>query len=138
MPGDLFSQLFGSATTPRKTVPKSAKEYLFKKQKGRCMYCGIKLAIHLLTSDHKAPLALGAKNNEGNFQLLCASCNGIKGGDFTDGEFRRAYKLVPSRQAKNPPARMIPRSYFDEITKARRAKRAAARKRESDNDPWGW
>ena len=99
------------------------------------MYCGIKLPIHLMQADHKTPLALDGRNTPGNFQLLCSSCNGIKGGDFRDGEFRRFYKLTPSRQAKGPPSRTIPRSHFDKITRERRERRA---KRRRNQDSFGF
>ena len=120
----------------REPIPnlKKMKEKLFLKQKGRCMYCGIKLDIRYFHVDHKMPVARDGSNSIGNLQLLCGPCNGRKGGSFSDGEFRRAYKLTPSRQAKNPPPRQISQQRFDKITKERAAKRTK-RRRNEDN---GW
>ena len=90
---------------------KGTKEELYKKQKGQCMYCGIKLNIRYFHIDHKTPIARGGGNTPGNRQLLCAPCNNRKG-DLTDGEFRRKYKLTPSRKAKGPPSRILSQTRF--------------------------
>ena len=67
----------------------SGKGLVPEENPSRMRWRRIKLPIHLVHSDHKTPLARGGGNTPGIFQLLCASCNGIKAGDFTDGEFRR-------------------------------------------------
>ena len=127
-----LGKLFWDGPTSRGKPSKMAVAGMYAEQNGKCMYCGIKLPKHLMHADHKTPLAKGGRNTEGNFQLLCASCNGIKGGKLTDGEFRRAYKLTPARQAKGPPSRPLSRAYFDKITKERRASRAKRRQREDN------
>ena len=66
--------------------------------------------------------------------MLCAPCNTGKG-KMTDGEFRRRYKLTPSRQAKEPPSKTIPLKHFEEISKAQQAKNAKQRRRKA-NDWW--
>lgn len=129
-----LGSLFWEGPPSRGNPSKAAIEAMYKSQRGKCMYCGIKLPVHLMQADHKTPLKLGGRNTPGNFQLLCSSCNGIKGGDLRDGEFRRVYKLTPSRQAK-PPSPPKPRSYFDRITKERKARRA---KKLPKVDIWGF
>ena len=83
--------------------------------------------------DHKTPKARGGSESMSNKQLLCSPCNTRKG-DKTDGDFRRVYKLTPSREAKGPPSKVIPQSYFEEISKAVGARKAKARAAEKRND----
>jgi len=121
---------FDEAPAPRRT-PRQEKEYLYEKQKGRCNYCGCKLAIHHLQTDHKIPVERDGANTLSNKQILCGPCNRRKG-KLTDGEFRRKYRLPGSRIAKSPPSRAIPQEYFEVISKETAAKNAARRKRETE------
>lgn len=111
-------------------ISKEKRERLFKKQNGRCMYCGRKSTMHYLDADHKTPVKNGGGDNIGNLQLLCKPCNGRKGSS-TDGVFRKDYKLTPSRQAKFPPEKLIPQKHFDKIRDERQA-RLAKRHRNSE------
>ena len=120
---------FDEMTSRRKTSDED-KGYLYRKQKGRCNYCGCRLSIHHFHVDHKIPIDRNGSEGLRNKQLLCGPCNSRKG-DMTDGEFRRKYKLPGSRVAKYPPRKEISQKYFKEIT----AKSAARRRRESD---WLW
>ena len=113
----------------RKRPSKSEKQMLYNNQKGKCMYCGTKYDIRIFHVDHKTPLNRGGSNSIGNKQLLCGPCNNRKG-NLTDGEFRKRYRLTPTRQAKGPPGRQIPPSHFDAIKK-QRDKRKRARERDS-------
>ncbi len=108
---------------------KQLKKLLYEKQKGRCNYCGIKLDIRYFDVDHKTPVSYEGSNSIGNYQLLCGPCNKRKG-DLTDGEFRRRYKLIPSRRAKGPPSKVILQSYFDKMDKQR------AKRRRAEDDEW--
>ncbi len=47
------------------------------RQKGRCAECGEK--HRRLEADHIIPLARGGRNDRGNLQMLCRSCNARKG-----------------------------------------------------------
>jgi len=58
---------------------KTAKEQLYKEQKGRCNACDIDMRIVDFEVDHIIPRAKGGGNYYENYQLLCASCNRIKG-----------------------------------------------------------
>ena len=90
----------------RKQPSKGIKEALFDKQKGKCMYCGRKMTIRYLHTDHKIPVIRDGSNSMSNLQLLCSPCNGRKG-KMTDGEFRRQYDLTPARKAKGPPSSVL-------------------------------
>jgi hypothetical protein len=115
----------------RARIGKAEKAPLYKYQNGRCNYCGVKLEMAYLEIDHKTPVARYGSNRFSNFQLLCGPCNKRKG-DMTDGEFRRAYKLTPSRQVDGPPNRVIPQKYFEGISKTIAAKKANYRRRAAE------
>ena len=113
-------------------IGKDMKKYLFDQQKGKCMYCGVKLGLAHFHIDHKTPRANEGKDTPDNLQLLCGPCNTRKGA-LTDGEFRRKYKLTPARQAKRPPSRELSQSRFEKIGKGIAAKKAKKRREE---DSW--
>jgi len=114
----------------RSYIPKTAKQLLYDKQKGKCNYCGNKLTIQYFHIDHKTPVARDGSDQITNLQLLCGPCNTRKG-NSTDGEFRRKYKLPGSRIVKSPPSRPLSQKRFEKITKES-AVRKAKRRRESD------
>jgi 5-methylcytosine-specific restriction endonuclease McrA len=57
----------------------SVKECLYKKQDGLCNACKTKFDIRNLEIDHIIPKAKGGGDYYENYQLLCGSCNRIKG-----------------------------------------------------------
>ena len=122
---------------PRRRIkfPEDVKRYLYKEQKGRCMYCGIKLDIAYFEADHKTPFSRDGRDTLGNFQLLCGPCNKCKS-NLTNGEFRKLYDLTPARKAKGPPTKIIKRDHFDRITKE--LKKEAARRRRAMKEEEGF
>ena len=59
--------------------PQSDKELLYASQNRRCAGCGYELPLHVLTVDHITPRALGGPDSIVNLQLMCHTCNAIKG-----------------------------------------------------------
>jgi site-specific DNA-methyltransferase (adenine-specific) len=57
----------------------SVKERLYKEQNGICNACGEHFEIRNLEIDHIIPKSKGGGNYYENYQLLCGSCNRIKG-----------------------------------------------------------
>ena len=55
------------------------KQRLYKKQKGLCNACGNTFEIRNLEIDHIIPKSKGGGDYYENYQLLCGSCNRIKG-----------------------------------------------------------
>ena len=105
---------------------------MFKEQNGRCMYCGKKeKEATYFDIDHKTPMARDGSDGMSNLQLLCRPCNTRKGA-MSDGEFRKQYKLTPARQAKGPPTKVIPQSYFEKISKEVGKKKARTRQRRNE------
>jgi site-specific DNA-methyltransferase (adenine-specific) len=62
-------------TAPTQTV----KARLYKEQSGKCNACGKEFDIWNLEIDHIVPKSKGGGDYYENYQLLCGSCNRIKG-----------------------------------------------------------
>jgi len=83
--GQLFKDFVATDHIPKrsdlKIVPKSptVKEQLYKAQEGKCHACGEDFKIWNLEIDHIIPKAKGGGDYYENYQLLCGSCNKIKG-----------------------------------------------------------
>ncbi len=59
--------------------PQSDKARLYASQQGRCAGCGYEIPMHVLTIDHITPRSRGGLDSVGNLQLMCHTCNAIKG-----------------------------------------------------------
>ena len=55
------------------------KETLYASQQRRCNGCKHELPLHVLTIDHIVPRSKGGLDTASNLQLLCHTCNAIKG-----------------------------------------------------------
>ena len=55
------------------------KETIYASQQGRCNGCKHAAPIHMLTIDHIVPRSKGGLDTASNLQLLCHTCNAIKG-----------------------------------------------------------
>ena len=61
------------------TNPQSDKKLLYASQQGKCIGCEYELPLHVLTIDHITPRSRGGLDSIGNLQLMCHTCNAIKG-----------------------------------------------------------
>ena len=81
----LFSDFVHRTDIPHRTDIKKVtpthtiKEKLFKTQKGLCNACKTKFEIRHFDIDHIIPKSKGGGDYYENYQLLCGSCNRIKG-----------------------------------------------------------
>ena len=57
----------------------SDQALLYRSQHGRCAGCEYEPPLHVLTIDHITPRSRGGQDSIGNLQLMCHTCNAIKG-----------------------------------------------------------
>ena len=57
----------------------SDRALLYRSQHGRCAGCEYELPLHALTINHITPRSRGGQDSVGNLQLMCHTCNAIKG-----------------------------------------------------------
>ncbi len=85
--GSLFHNRLVTARTdiPQRTdvgeLPpyRQQKHVLFGQQEGKCRGCGVAFEFRHLEVDHIVPQSRGGTDHPENLQLLCGSCNRIKG-----------------------------------------------------------
>ena len=131
---DLFT-----ATRPKRTrMGADIRKDLYRRQQGRCLYCGSRQRMDLMDIDHKVPLARGGSNQRNNLQLLCRTCN-VRKGARTDREFRRAHRDIGVPQTQSAPSRTIRQSAFSSSGKQAKAARKKSRTTARDSHPLhGW
>ena len=65
---------------PHKAKPtKKDKQMLYGMQDGKCKGCTVRFDIRHFHIDHIVPVSQGGSSEQSNLQLLCGSCNNIKG-----------------------------------------------------------
>jgi len=81
----LFKDFINTTIVPQRTdiyiiePTKTVKERLYKEQSGICNGCKTQFDIWNMEIDHIIPKSKGGGDYYENYQLLCASCNKIKG-----------------------------------------------------------
>ena len=76
---DVFDLLLGPQQRSRPTFSQKEKDALYKEQQGKCNGCGLKFVVRNLSVDHIKPFSKGGTERLTNLQLLCNSCNSMKG-----------------------------------------------------------
>lgn len=86
-------------------IRRSVAKKLFKKQKGKCFYCGIDMHLDekrdstRMTLDHLTPKSKGGKAVASNFVGACHGCN-LKRGNKSIAEFVGVKKPKPPEVCK--------------------------------------
>ena len=70
------------------TQSKNIKDTLYGKQHGHCAGCDVHFPYRNLTVDHVIPTSKGGQDMDENKQLLCQSCNSMKGNRMTTDELK--------------------------------------------------
>ena len=121
----VFSGFFDEPRRARPTFTQKEKELLYKHQNGKCNGCKAKFPVRNMTVDHIKPFSKGGGERANNLQLLCNSCNSMKGsGTQAQLKKRLQEKGIIKGQAK--------------IAKATPTKKPAAKKRTArkNDDPF--
>ena len=89
-----FSELISyRLEAPNTQIPKKLKEYIYDRDKGKCVVCGKKLrkGDEEMTIDHIVPRELGGSSlDTRNLQLMCKHCNKTKGSKLiSNSELRK-------------------------------------------------
>ena len=130
--------LFPSPRPQRARFGQGIRKEVFRRQDGRCMYCGSRQRMDLMDVDHKIPVARGGSNQRSNLQLLCRICN-VRKAAKTDREFRQAYQNAGVSQTQAVPSRTIRQSAFAAAGKqAQATRRKNARASRNPWQDWGW
>lgn len=87
--------------TRRNLVVRFSRENVFARDRGRCQYCGRRLARHEATFDHVRPRAQGGTTHWENVVIACLPCNQRKGGR-TPEQARMALLSRPVRPTRLP------------------------------------
>jgi site-specific DNA-methyltransferase (adenine-specific) len=102
---NMFSDFVNTTIVPQRTdvkiVPKSktVKSQLYEEQCGLCNGCGVSFEAWNLEIDHIIPKSKGGGSYYENYQLLCGSCNKMKGD--RPMEYLRMKIKVREEQMKN-------------------------------------
>jgi len=67
-------------TVPKKKAIKFSRRNVYIRDRGKCQYCGSKVALNDFTYDHVTPRAQGGKTSWENVVVSCVPCNQRKGG----------------------------------------------------------
>ena len=98
----VFVGFFDEPRRPRPSFNAKDKAHLYTEQKGKCNGCGIKFPARNMTVDHIKPFSAGGSDKPSNLQLLCNSCNSMKGnGTQTQLKKRLAEKGITKSPAKS-------------------------------------
>lgn len=64
----------------RENIPSRVREEVWRRDGGKCQKCGATTGLQF---DHVIPVSLGGSNTAENLQILCASCNRLKGASLS-------------------------------------------------------
>ena len=75
----VFSGFLDEPQRARPSFNAKDKAHLYAEQKGKCNGCEVKFPARNMTVDHIKPFSKGGSDKPSNLQLLCNSCNSMKG-----------------------------------------------------------
>ena len=72
----------------RKSLEPHIKQSVYRRDNGKCAYCGRHRNIKYMTIDHIIPISKGGTDDMSNLQCTCKACNNLKEdmfpSEFTD------------------------------------------------------
>ena len=94
--------LLTNAPVLQGTRSKNIKDLLYGKQQGQCAGCDVHFPYRNLTIDHVIPTSKGGQDIDENKQLLCQSCNSMKGNRMTTTELKAKLVKIGIIASKTP------------------------------------
>jgi 5-methylcytosine-specific restriction endonuclease McrA len=92
---------FLRAVSGRRRSVKFSRQNVYARDRGRCQYCGEKVARPEATYDHVVPRAQGGRTHWGNVVIACVDCNQRKGGR-TPAQARMELRSLPVKPTALP------------------------------------
>src|SRR5215831_17650300 len=92
---------FLRALRSRRRAVKFSRENVYMRDRGRCQYCGGRLARFDATYDHVVPRKLGGLTTWENIVIACVACNQKKGGRTPEAAGMRL-RTRPQKPARLP------------------------------------
>lgn len=90
------------------SVGYKTKKLVWKRDKGCCFYCGIKLSWESKTADHVIPRSKGGSSRAWNIVLSCLPCNQNKGdSDPTAEQMDTILRWKMAHEMKNTVAKAM-------------------------------
>ena len=132
----VFGAFFQEPQRARPSFNTKDKEHLYAAQKQKCNGCGVNFPLRNMTVDHIKPFSQGGSDKPSNLQLLCNSCNSMKG-DGTQAQLKKrlADKGIIKGQAKASSKSPTKAANKSTATKKPASKtRKPARKRDAFDD----
>jgi 5-methylcytosine-specific restriction endonuclease McrA len=86
---------------PRHHAIRFSRQNVYARDRGRCQYCGARVARESWTYDHVVPRAQGGKTCWENVVVACMPCNQRKGGR-TPEQARMALACAPVKPKRLP------------------------------------
>ena len=74
-------ELTSQHRSERRPIPRDIRVSVYARDGHRCRnpFCPVPHVDQVLSIDHRVPLGLGGRDEQGNYQTLCVRCNGRKG-----------------------------------------------------------
>lgn len=92
---------FIKAMRSKKKAIKFSRENVYTRDKGKCQYCGSRVARPEATYDHVIPRAQGGQTNWENIVICCVDCNQEKG-NRTPAQANMRLMTTPVKPKKLP------------------------------------
>jgi hypothetical protein len=97
----------------RNGISNSKRKRILKKYGYECVHCGGKIQDKELEIDHIIPVVYGGGNEDSNLQVLCSSCNQIKGAKIEAENRKDNPFLCPGCELRSVCSDKCMRHYWD-------------------------
>ena len=132
----IFGWDFDEPQRPRPSFNAKDKAHLYSLQKGKCNGCRVKFPARNMTVDHIKPFSKGGSDKPSNLQLLCNSCNSMKG-NGTQAQLKKrlaAQGIIPGGSKSKTTAKAASKAKVTKKT-TQTARKSTRRRTTRRSDP---